>query len=156
MCSSQVWTCHFDHDTRTLSKDPAQRAKLPLPKAAKKPTVKAALENLQKALRGGSGEQESTQQLVPAESSRLNAAGRMCQVEGARHSRTTTTLSFIDGHVGRAFVNMRNNDMSADKVRHLNHEMRSVAGLVFQSKILCVYIHVYSCCCLYTLYDTLC
>ena len=137
MCrSSEVWTCHFDHETKALTKDPSQRSKLPATKVANQPTMKAALENLQKAL-FGNPEQESSAagQLVPHQSApaQLNAAGRMCQVENARHSRTTTTLSFIDGHIGRAFVSIRNQDMSAEQVEKLNFEMRSVARLVFQA-----------------------
>ena len=125
----------FDHQSKNLYKDPSKRSQMAPAKAAKQPSVKDALTNIHKALHAGCEDnvsaQEAESQLVPYQSAQLNAAGRMSQVEDARHSRTTTTLSVVDGHMGRAFINVRKNDLSIEKLNALNHEYRAATRLAF-------------------------
>lgn len=91
----QVWSVHYAHARRILGKVKTSRDP-----GAPKPTIQKAMDSIKSAL----GMEVPIRQEEPGSSSRLNPQGAMVPVEYARVARTTTTLSWADGSLGRAFI----------------------------------------------------
>ena len=98
----QVWTMQYEGARRVLYKHESKRCSFF--EKNNTPSVTKALNSIRKALSleydTGSTKEDVCQPV------RLNAAGNLNPVDYARVPRTTTTLSWADGDLGRAFVTM--------------------------------------------------
>lgn len=101
MCHfDQVWTTHYEAAKRVLFK-PSELAGELKPDRYK-PTTEEMLRNIRKALEipVDDGNQKPKGPQAPT----LCAQSTLIPVEYQRNARTTTTLSFADGTLGRAYV----------------------------------------------------
>eukprot|EP00435_Cladocopium_sp_Y103_P049756 s1070_g15.t1 len=90
----QVWSVQFQHARRIVGRVPSLGAQ------KHKPTVQQALDSIKFAL----GMEVPIREAQPGSSAYLNPQGAMVPVDYARMARTTTTLSWADGSLGRAYV----------------------------------------------------
>ena len=95
----QVWSVHFEPSKRVLWKDASKHSEQ---KDPMKPSEKAMLSRLKEALGVPSSEPPKTEHTV--EMASLNAQSTLVPVDQARVARTTTTLAWSDGTMGRAYI----------------------------------------------------
>lgn len=96
----QVWTVHWEPAKKVLFK-PREQAGV-FPNGRLKPTTEQMLNSIRKALQLG-GVVEKGDPPV-AQPPKLSAQSTLVPVECQRNARTTTTLSYADGTMGRAYV----------------------------------------------------
>lgn len=117
----QVCTVHYQHSRKVLFKSPDQAGQFPqtLLSSEKKAlaAITAAL-NLPDLEKGASA-------AASTRKAELNAAGHQVPVDQARVARTTTTLSWSDGELGRSFVTMKSGTIDSKILERLNEELKS-------------------------------
>ena len=91
----QVWAVHYAHPRSILGKSKSSRDG-----QMQKPTVQKAIDSIKTAL----GLPVPAHEREPGAASCLNPQGAMVPIDCARLPRTTTTLSFADGALGRAYI----------------------------------------------------
>ena len=101
MCHfDQVWTTHWESGKRVLFKPAEQAGSLKPDKH--KPTTEQMLASIKRALQLGDPAEDASRSV--AQPPTLSAQSTLIPVECQRNARTTTTLSFADGTLGRAYV----------------------------------------------------
>ena len=98
----QVWSTHYEPARRVLWKDASQRNKLPDPDR-KFPSKKRLMEGLNRALNIPTSQEVSNVHDGPKPAS-LCAQSTLVPIDYNRQARTTTTLSWSDGSMGRAYI----------------------------------------------------
>ena len=101
----QVWTMHYEGPRATLYKHKSKRGEF-FKVNEQKPSVKTLVSSIRKALHLDDPNATSSQKEVCQPVS-LNAAGNLNPIDYGRVPRTTTTLSWADGDLGRAFITMQ-------------------------------------------------
>lgn len=100
----QVWTMNYEGPRRVLYKHQSKRSQI-IENVDMKPSAAKMLASIRKALSLDSVDDEPKKKEVCQPVS-LNAAGNLNPVENARIPRTTTTLSWADGWLGRSYVTL--------------------------------------------------
>ena len=93
----QVWTVYFSHARKILGKmGHAQKLE--------KPSVEKASGSIKSALNLDEERPDGPREIAVGAPAVLNPQGKLVPVDNARLARTTTTLSWADGALGRAFI----------------------------------------------------
>jgi len=102
MCHfDQVWTTHYEPAKKVLFK-PTEKAGQ-VDAEGYKPSTEKMLNSIKRALRIHDHDDSVAKAAGPAPPT-LCAQSTLVPVEYNRNARTTTTLSFADGTMGRAYV----------------------------------------------------
>ncbi len=102
MCHfDQVWTTHFEAAKKVLHKKASELGNLQL--ECSKPSMNHLLQSIREALSLPQQPKKASDP-EPGQRPTLCAQSTLVPVEYQRNARTTTTLTFADGSMGRAYV----------------------------------------------------
>ena len=103
MCHfDQVWTTQYEAAKRVLFKPVEQSGQIR--SAKQKPSTEQMLASIKRALNMPCSEDSDSKKKQGYTNPTLCAQSTLVPIEYQRHARTTTTLSFADGTLGRAYV----------------------------------------------------
>ena len=108
----QVWTQLYEPAKRVLYKNPEEQGKNDPDRKLLPPSKTNMLDCFRKALNLPGSMVRSKEKDGPQKAS-LCAQSTLVPIDYARYPRTTTTLSWIDGTMGRAYVTAASNVLSA-------------------------------------------
>lgn len=123
----QVWSMQYEPPTRTLFKQPANKGK---PGSKQKPSVERIKQRIAHAI-GVPMRESGKHSGCKTQYASLCAGSTMVPIEYARHPRTTTTLSWSDGVMGRAYVTANTKVVPASVIDRMNDELK---GILFIDK----------------------
>ena len=112
----QVWTVHYEPPRKVMYKHQQQRGQILNADASQMPSVKSMVNKIRVAL-SLDPETASESKVEVCKPRALNAAGQLSPVDYARVARTTTTLSWCDGDLGRAYVTLQPGAMQLASLR---------------------------------------
>ena len=116
----QVCSTHFEHCRNAVFKDPAKQGVRPnLASRSTNKLVEAVEEAMGRSVRGSLEHTE----YVP-KPPQVNADACMNPVDYFLNCRTTTTLSWVDGEMGCAFVTAASGALPMKLVESINHELK--------------------------------
>lgn len=98
----QVWTVHFEPSKRCLYKDQDKQGQL-APENTRKPSKQRMLDAIRKSLNMPLADQDDAVEPGPKKA-KLCAQSTLVPVDYQRVARTTTTLSWSTGDMGRAYI----------------------------------------------------
>ena len=119
----QVWCLQYQPARTILGYSGKRKENL-------KPSDSRMLASIRAAL-GIGGNQEVTAR-EPAQAPQLNAQGQVQPVEYARAARTTTTVSWSDGHLGRAYVTAASGVIPEALMKEMNKELDGILHISSQ------------------------
>lgn len=122
----QVWCMQYEPPTRSLFKQQDDKGKAPADKPSKR-RLRAKIAEILGVGCSGDGEHISSR----SRQAKLCAGSTMVPVEYGRHPRTTTTLSWCDGTLGRAYVTANTTVVPVSVVDKMNAEL---AGIMYIEK----------------------
>lgn len=109
----QVWSTFYEAPRRVLYKHASKRGEIFAKK--EKPSIEKMISSIRKALSLTDVEEESHDKEV-CKAVKLNAGGNLNPVDYGRVPRTTTTLSWSDGDLGKSFITLHPGTMYEPKL----------------------------------------
>ena len=117
----QVWSLNFRPSKTSLQK----KASFATDDLMKSKVLRQVRHNVERALDMQITEPDPATQRkeVPAIPQVQGGKAANATVQNWRQPRTLTTLSFIDGHIGRGYVTLKENTISQQSLAKMNHEL---------------------------------